>query len=252
MGSDNSEAKAGVAALERGLSILEAFKSGGDALSLVDLANRTGLYKSTILRLSASLLNLGFLQRRDDGRYQLGPAVFELGRIYQRSFHLGDAVVPALRTLVAKSGESASFYIRDGGSDVCLYRVDSPHPVRDAGVAEGDRFPIDDSACSTMLSAFAGKAGAEFEAARRDIVLVARPSRRVAGVAAIVAPVFQVGNALAGVLLLSGPESRFSDATVDTMAALVIEQAAGLTRALGGNAALFDAAALRWSAARAS
>ncbi|HWP12839.1 MAG TPA: helix-turn-helix domain-containing protein, partial [Ramlibacter sp.] len=77
-------AEAGVATLERGLSILDAFSLGAGTLSLAELAGATGLYKSTILRLCASLLRLGFLQRLDDGRYRLGPAVFQLGRRYQQ------------------------------------------------------------------------------------------------------------------------------------------------------------------------
>src|SRR3972149_8089770 len=135
-------AEPGVAALERGLSILEAFSSGAGTLTLAELAAATGLYKSTILRLCASLLRLGFLQRLDDGRYRLGPSVFQLGRRYQQSFRLGDVVLPVLRELVARSGETASFYVRDGERDTCLYRVESPRAVRAAGAAGGGPFPL--------------------------------------------------------------------------------------------------------------
>ena len=45
----------GVAAVERALSVLGAFRDGDASLSLHELAARTGLYKSTILRLLVSL-----------------------------------------------------------------------------------------------------------------------------------------------------------------------------------------------------
>jgi DNA-binding IclR family transcriptional regulator len=231
----------GVAALERGLSILEAFKPGRAVLSLAELAAITGFYKSTILRLCASLLRAGYLHRLADGRYRLGAAVFRLGRIYQGSFELRDAVEPVLRNLVMRTGETASFYIRDGDSEVCLHRAASPRPVHDAGIVEGERFPIDNSACSRVLSAFSGMKGKDHDAVRRAVVVVARPSERVAGVAAVVCPVLGMDRMAAGALILSGPESRFTDHAVADMKAILSEEAAALTGLLGGDPSIFQA-----------
>jgi DNA-binding IclR family transcriptional regulator len=89
----------GVAAVERALAILAAYREGDAALGLADLAQRTGLYKSTILRLIASLERFRFIARLDDGRYQLGPALLHLGSLYQRSLRLEQHVLPALRRL---------------------------------------------------------------------------------------------------------------------------------------------------------
>ena len=234
------DGQAGVAALERGLAILDAFKQGKEVLSLAELAGLTGLYKSTILRLSSSLLRFGYLQRLEDGRYRLGSAVLPLSRLYQSAFNLRDIVVPVLRGLAAETGETASFYVRDGDSEVCLHRAASPRPVHDAGVGEGARFPIDNSVCSLVLSAFSGWPGEAYDAARRQVVAIARPSNRIVGVSAIVCPVFGVDQKLVGVLLLSGPESRFAEDAAATMQAAIVEQAAILTRTLGGNPAVFE------------
>jgi len=225
----------GVAALERGLAILGAFAHGRAVLGLAELATATGLYKSTILRLLTSLLRLGYMQRLDDGRYRLGATVFHLGRIYQGSFNLREAVEPVLRSLMTRTGETASLYVRDGDNEVCLHRVPSANPVRDAGLAEGDRFPIDGSACSQVISAFGGAAGAEYDAIRRKVVMVARPSRRVPGVAAVVCPVIGVDQKPVGALILSGPEARFTDAAVAMMRDAILDEASALTRRLGGN-----------------
>ncbi len=231
-----------VAALERGLHILEAFRSGGGALSLAELAALTGLYKSTILRLCASLQHMGFLQRLEDGRFRLGPTVFQLGRAYQKSFRLADLVRPVLRALAAQTGESASLYVRDQDWDVCLYRADSPHPVRDAGIAEGDRFAIDDSACSRVLSAFSGAAGREYDLIRHEATVFAAQTRRAPGTAVVACPVFGNGQRLVGALLVSGPESRMTADAVVGIKAEIVRQAADLTRALGGDTRVFDRA----------
>ena len=59
------EDKAGgtVAAVERALEVLQAFRVQDASLTLADLEERTGLYKSTILRLAATLENFGYLSR---------------------------------------------------------------------------------------------------------------------------------------------------------------------------------------------
>ena len=230
----NKAPPGGVAALERGLRILEAFSKTKDVMTLAELAAATGFYKSTILRLGASLLRRGYLHRLDDGRYRLGAAVYPLARIYRNSFNLRDAVIPVLRHLVDRTGETASFYVRDGDSELCLHRAASPQPVRDAGIEEGERFPIDDSACSRVLSAFSGQPGPDFDAIRRDLVVVACPSVRVDGVSAVVCPVFAIDDRVAGAIILSGPQSRFNEAMVRDMKAAIVEAAATLSRILGG------------------
>ena len=64
----------GVAAVDRALAVLQAFKAETHVMALSELATITGLYRSTILRLVNSLLGGGFLERLPDGRYQVGSA----------------------------------------------------------------------------------------------------------------------------------------------------------------------------------
>src|SRR5215469_5119465 len=63
----------GVAAVDRALAILGAFRLEDGALTLAELAARTGIYKSTILRLAQSLIRARLLLRLDDGQYRIGP-----------------------------------------------------------------------------------------------------------------------------------------------------------------------------------
>jgi len=232
--------KSGVASLERALTVLEAFREGSESLTLTELGEITGLHKSTILRLATSLLRRGYLQRLEDGHFRLGPAVFHLGRIYQRSIHLADAVMPVLRSLVAKTNESASFWIPDADGEICLHRVNSPHPVREAGIDEGDRFRSDGSGGARIMLAFLGAVGEEYEALRQQVTLVVPKSKRVPGGSAIVAPVFGLEQKLVGTLVLSGPEFRFSEDRISEMKQLATEHAATLTRMLGGDPTIFQ------------
>ena len=82
----------GVAVLDRAFALLAAFGSNDDRLTLTELSKRTGLYKSTVLRLLAALEHGGFIRKLPDGQYSIGPQPLRLASIYQRSFQVGHVV----------------------------------------------------------------------------------------------------------------------------------------------------------------
>src|SRR5213595_623991 len=86
--ADKHAAEGGAVAVDRALFVLSAFHLGDTTLSLVELAQRTGLYKSTLLRLLASLEHARLILRHTDGRYGLGPEVARLHSVYSASFSL--------------------------------------------------------------------------------------------------------------------------------------------------------------------
>jgi DNA-binding IclR family transcriptional regulator len=231
---DSNETRKGVAALERALRILDAFRDDPDGQSLTDLASKTGFYKSTILRLAISLERYGYLSRLDNGRFVLGPTVFHLGRIYQRSFNLAEHVRPVLQRLVDTHKESATFWIADGKQRICLFRVDSPQPIRDASVREGDRLPADGSATSLVLRAFSDPADLGLQKIRDTVVAVSLGGfiRELAGVSC---PVFGDAGKLAGTITIAGPMSRFDERSVQRMQASLLAATKSLTRQLGGS-----------------
>lgn len=143
----------GVAAVDRAFSILAAFQVEQESLTLADLARRTGLYKSTILRLIASLEKAGFVRRLSDGSYSVGPEPLRLSQLYQASFRLRDVIHPLLESITEESGETSSFYVLENGSRVVLFRVEPKRAVR-VSVLEGSRFPLQAGASGKILRAF--------------------------------------------------------------------------------------------------
>ena len=226
--ADARAAPGGAAAVDRALSLLSAFQAGDQALTLAELADRARLYKSTVLRLLASLEHARFMQRLTDGRYTLGPEVARLHGIYQASFSLEESVMPVLRELVAKTRESAAFHVPQGDQRLCLYRVDSPHLVRDHTKA-GDLLPLDRGAGGRVLTAFSGAKGTAYVKIRREGIAVMKGDR-VPDLAGISAPVFGPGGALVGALTLTMPVSRMRDEFIRT----VRTAAQHLTSRLGG------------------
>jgi len=219
-----------VDAVERALTILEAFDAERPSLSLAELADRTRLYPSTALRLAGSLLRFGYLHRGRDGRFRIGPAPLRLGALYRQAFQMADYVRPVLAHLVAATDETAAFYVRDGARRVCLYRHHTPRLIRHH-LEEGSVLPLDRGASAHVLTAF-GDGGTQ-EAVRRQGYAVSL-GERDPETAAIAAPVFGPARALAGALGITGLLTRFQAADLPTLAGIVMAAADGLTQELGG------------------
>ena len=228
----------GVAAVERALSVLDAFDSELKTMGLTALAERSGLSKSTALRLVSSLMQRGYVRATPDGRYQLGPAVLRLAAVYQRTVQPDDVIRPVLEELAARSGESASFNVREADVYMCLYRVDSRHALRDH-IRPGQSFPMDRGATALALRAGSGEAGPACDDARASVT-VTRHGEMFEGMSGVAAPVYGMNQALAGALLLSGPTSRFDEKAVAKMESLLLEAGASLTSLLGGNPLPFE------------
>jgi DNA-binding IclR family transcriptional regulator len=199
-----------VESVERALAILEAVASESEPATLAELAERTGLYKSTLLRIAASLERFGYLVRQHDGRFNLGPSLWTLGSQYRHRFQLEDCIRPELRRLVDATQETASFYVREEDTRVCLYRLNSPRSMRHH-LEEGVRFPLGKGASGRVLSAFTAKApqGLEAEIVRRGHYCSL--GERDPHIAAIAVPIFDREDRLHGSLSVSGLITRFND-----------------------------------------
>jgi DNA-binding IclR family transcriptional regulator len=226
----------GVATLDRALAILGAFSPAEPTLSLAELSRRTGLYKSTLLRLLASLETFGYIGQHEDGSYHIGLASLRLANLYQRSIRPSELIGASLRRLATETSESATFYVRRGDVRVCVYREDSPLAVRHIALV-GDIFPMNRGAASRVLRAFAPDTGAEPDLAEtRQRYFAVSHGESEAGLSGAAAPVFGRGDRLEGAITLTGPSSRFSPERLSSMEPLLLEVCAELTRAFGGDA----------------
>lgn len=215
--ADEQAAPGGAAAVDRALSLLAAFRAGDVSLSVTELAGRTRLYKSTVLRLLASLAHAGLLRKTPDGLWALGPEVARLAALYTASFSLEDVVLPVMKALVAKTGESVALHVRQGDQRLCLYRVDSPQLLRDH-VRAGDVLPLDRGAGGRVLLAFDGAKGKVYDKVRNDGYILSIGDR-VPGLVGISAPIWKGTGLLVGALTLTVPESRFKDRFVEDLRA---------------------------------
>jgi DNA-binding IclR family transcriptional regulator len=222
--------KDGAAAVDRALTIVATLEARSSALSLAELARATGMYKSTLLRLLASLERHTLVVRRPDHKYALGPFAFRLGRAFEATHKLERYLLPLMHALVDVGTESPSFHVwHDATTGLCLLRVDSRHATLDR-LRSGDLLPVDRGAPGKVLRAFR-----DAPRGTADLPLVhASFGERDPACASIALPVFHAGNTLAGALSLSGPRERFSADALERMTGPLCKAAADATRALGG------------------
>ncbi len=235
--------KDGVAAVDRAISLLFTFdRDGTRSLSLTELSERTGLLKSTVTRLAASLLRGGLLRRGEDGRFRLGPATIRLGARYQAAFALSDVVGPVLQRVSDATGESASFYVREGDERICLHRVNSTQHRILHFVRVGTHLPVGTGASGRVIRAFTEPETADPDRIRERLVAASTLDRRIGETGAVAAPVFEVGDSFVGTIGLAGPITRFGPEQLPDLERAVLEAARDVSVAMGGSADRFVAA----------
>lgn len=226
----------GVGAVDRALSIVEAFKDGDDKISLQTLSARTKLNKATIIRLIASLEKFGYVHRISQGIYALGPAFLKFSECYKNNFQLSDHIQPALRQLMYNTGESAAFFIRDGDMRVCLYKVESTTSVLVSRLQVGDSRSILPSGTGKVLLAFSPIFSERkgWENVANNYYSVSKGERE-ADISSVAAPIFKSNQEMVGALSVSGPTANFTDEAISTYKAQLLSAAADLTSRLGGD-----------------
>ncbi len=227
-----------VAVLDKAVAILRAVAH--EPAALADLVARTGLPRATAHRLAVALEGHRLLRRTPAGTWTPGPALAELSHGNVDLAQVAGRHLPALRDA---SGESAQFYVREGGSRVCVAAAERAHGLRDT-VPVGARLPMTAGSAAHALLAFAPpeevpplRPRASFPA--RTLLDVRRrgwaPSvaAREAGVASLSAPVRDPAGSVLGAVSISGPVERLGRRPSPEVVGAVLETAAAIARAAG-------------------
>jgi DNA-binding IclR family transcriptional regulator len=229
-----------VAAVERALAILDAFKSSDRYLPLAELARRTDIAKPTLLRLLESLIDHGLICRAADGSYYIGPASLRLFALHNAAARSGSSIVSTLDELVTKTGETASYSIRQREFRLYIYRTNSSHRLR-THIQPGDMSPIGQGATGRVLLAFEDPPSVKYAPIRAQMFAVS-VGEMEHGMVGISCPVFSHEGKIVGAVSLSGPESRMDAGRVKQYTYELLRAASKITTDFGGRADLFSAA----------
>jgi IclR family KDG regulon transcriptional repressor len=139
-----------VRAAERALDILLCFTEKRE-WSLTEIAQHTGLNKSTVYRLLVTLEGKGFLRRNPETeKYRLGFRIWELSANLSQSDDPAVLFLPEMERLRDELEETVSLYIRDGMERVRIQAVESHQTIRRVAPI-GDRMPLTVGASSRRL-----------------------------------------------------------------------------------------------------
>ena len=228
-----------VEAVERALTILNAFADGAPRMGLSALAARAGFYPSTVLRLSASLERFGYLHRDSDGDFRLGPALWRPACSTRRASIWPTTSVPRSRRSSRPQARLRAPYVREKGKRICLYRQNGPRMVR-SHLDEGAELPLDRGAAGHILVAYSGEdsgkdSGRHAKVRSRGYAI--SKGEREPNSTAVAVPIFRAGGTLVGALGIVGPKARMTDAACRRALTALQAEARALSQKLGASGA---------------
>jgi DNA-binding IclR family transcriptional regulator len=161
--------------LERGVEILRAFRPGASLMGNGDLAERTGLPRATVSRLTQTLVGTGLLEY-DRGRraYRLAAPVLSLAHAMRSGSPVLQAVGPMMRIIAEKQKINVGLAVADRDEMVYLESIRYNRKVTLRNVVAGQRVPIELTSLGRAYLAAAPEA-------QRQALLSQFKSRRPSG-----------------------------------------------------------------------
>lgn len=138
-----------VASFARGLMVLRAFGPRHQAMTLAEVAARSGQSRASARRFLLTLRELGYVCL-DGDRFRLTPRVAELSPAHVGTMRLGDLCQPVIQPVAMRLGESASVGVLLGTGVEILAYARAPRQMS-LHLAPGDRLPLFTSAQGRAL-----------------------------------------------------------------------------------------------------
>lgn len=239
--------------IERAGRLLDALASERDPVPLKTLASSTGLHPSTAHRILNDLVVARFVERVDNGLYQLGMRLLELGSLVRDRLNVREAAIDAMRSLHKLTGQTVNLSIQQGDEIVYVDRAWSERSGMQVVRAIGGRAPLHLTSTGKMflsaadlrqVRAYATRTGlagstrnsiTTFEGLDRELALVrrhgyARDNEELEmGVRCIGAGIHDDTGRLVAGLSISAPAQRLQDGWVQKL----VETAQMISEALG-------------------
>lgn len=233
------------------VDILERVARSPEPLGLMEIAEQTGLDKSTASRL-LGLMHERQLVTRDavTRRYTVGPAFLSLAAFALQGSDIRRLARPYLERIRDLTGETVSLHLRVGSERVCVDGVESPHVVRRV-LPLGQQIPLHSGPSGKVILAFlperevakitrsahlvadARTALGNQLAETRRLGYLAAIGDRTAGVGAISVPLFDAQGPTASITV-AGPAERWNLERLHEHAPTLSEMASQISAALGG------------------
>lgn len=239
--------------IERAMRLLDALAAQPEPVTLKELSATTGLHASTAHRILNDLVVGRYVERVDNGLYQLGMRLLELGSLVKGRLNVREAAISAMRSLHKLTGQTINLSVQQGDEIVYIDRAWSERSGMQVVRAIGGRAPLHLTSTGKLflstgdarqVRAYALRTGlaghtrnslTDLDRLERELALVrrhgyARDNEELElGVRCIAAGIFDDTGKLVAGLSISAPAERLQD---DWIKALV-DTAASISEALG-------------------
>jgi DNA-binding IclR family transcriptional regulator len=140
--------------LSRAVRIVEAFGPGDTALTVTEIARRSGLHIATASRLVEELSSFGWLQRDEDRRVRIGVRMWEVVSRASPTLSLREAAMPVIQDLQGIVGQHIQLGVLEGDEVLFVERLTAPGAVINFTRVAG-RLSLHASSSGLLLLAYA-------------------------------------------------------------------------------------------------
>ncbi|HEV8462246.1 MAG TPA: IclR family transcriptional regulator [Gaiellaceae bacterium] len=222
----------GTQAIDRAADLLINVVESDRPLAVGELADLSGLPKSTTSRLLGALERRGLIQRAGDRRVAPGPVLLRFA-YRDPGASLVALSMPSLRRLAELSGETINLGVPTPLGVEHLAQEDSRHFVGGTNWV-GRRVPYDTTANGKVLHAYSAERPADANAVRARGFAIAIDELEQ-GLSAIAAPVLGADGVAIAALSISAPTIRLPRERVAELVPPLIEEARLVSAQLGSH-----------------
>jgi IclR family transcriptional regulator, carbohydrate utilization repressor len=239
--------------LERMFTLIDVLAERDEAMSLKEIAQKTGLHPSTTHRILNDLTIGRYVDRPEAGTYRLGMRLLELGNAVKSRLDVREAALAPMRELHKLIQQPVNLSMRQGDEIVYIERAYSERSGMQVVRAIGGRAPLHLTSVGKLflavddavkVRAYASRTGlvGQTKTSLTDIHLLERELSRVRqygtardneelemGVRCMAAGVYDDQNKLVAGLSISAPADRIDEAWL----AMLQSTAAEISTSLG-------------------
>jgi IclR family transcriptional regulator, acetate operon repressor len=246
-----------VTTIERALSVLDLIAaSDQDDMGVTEIARELSLSKAVIHRVLTTLVAREYLQADPTTRrYRLGPMALVLGSAYLDHLDLRNLALPRLQELSDRTGETATFSLRNGFSRMYVEQVTPDREIK-MSVAIGRSYPLHAGSSSKSFLAFLPAEEQEAYLRGRELTRLTDTTiidpgllraelaqirergyaislqERQAGAGSIAAPILDRTQHPVGAISICGPVERFKT-QLESIPPLLLAACQAISRHLG-------------------
>ncbi|QBJ96953.1 IclR family transcriptional regulator [Rhodococcus sp. ABRD24] len=142
-----------VGAVLKACALLEHFGADRPVWTLNALTAASGMNKTTVHRLMATLIHAGWVDRTGEGAYRIAMPVFEIGSAALAKLDIRSAARPFLSDLAAAFGNTAYLMVPAEQGAVCIDLLEGRNTLVVAGINVGSVLPYHAAAGPTVMLA---------------------------------------------------------------------------------------------------